>query len=206
MTTTIKTAAASAITGLGIGWLIGLSTSPVVAAVIATLLAAAAAIAGAGKLTDGVVSAPLQVSPLPLALLTIGISIAATCGMEYRTARLLRGQFAPADETNLGAVVERWVSIGAKKEDVVQRLLERELPVIVASASSEPRASIPTGLVSDSVSDVCAELRAASSSKVFGTLAASPDPELRSVGQAAIDLELPDSFAERLRSVLCPAH
>ena len=84
-----------AVTGLGIGWLVGLSISPVIAGVIASLLgiagSAATVIRGnlSGKLTIGSFDAR------PIAILVVGVAIGATMGIYARTHDIL----APLTET-----------------------------------------------------------------------------------------------------------
>lgn len=190
------------VAGLGIGWLIGLSATPVIAAVIATLLAAAAALAGAST-GQGTRPVPLHVAHGSLAVLVLGISIAATCGMEYRLGTWFG---AHSNKEDLEGVVKRWVALGADKQDVVKRLLDRELPAQSAHTTSEAatKGAVPRGLVADAASgDVCGEIAVVAPNAIWSTLAASTNPKVQAFGTRAVALKLPESFAEQLRGVWC---
>lgn len=84
------------IVGLGIGWLIGLSASPVVAAVVSTLLGVGAGAAtgyhSIRRADQAEESATSMLDARPAAFLVIGIAVAATCGMVARSHRV----FEPA--------------------------------------------------------------------------------------------------------------
>jgi hypothetical protein len=98
-----------ALLGLAIGWMVGLSTSPVVASVITTLLGLAGAVVtilgGIKKPddeTDGSAAIPTA-NPAPIALLAVTIALAATAGAYTRinTGSLPSGN---GENTGLGGI------------------------------------------------------------------------------------------------------
>lgn len=80
--------------GLGIGWLAGLSVSPVVTAIVTSLLGIIAGVVASLKTLkqSGAENAklrPLRVDALPAALLVVGIALAVPMGIVTRTHHLL---------------------------------------------------------------------------------------------------------------------
>lgn len=201
----LATVAGIGVAGLGIGWLVGLSTSPVVAAVIATLLAAVAALAG-GQSASTESKLPLSVSAPPLIALVIGIAVGATLGMNYRDGSLLSHPATVSAKEPLEKTVERWVALGMEKKEVVRRLLDRELPAQRdrAAATEEAKVKVPSGLVAnEGFENICAELSRVQTANILSTMAASNDAQLRSLAEESIKLKASASYAEKLRSLLC---
>ena len=112
--------------GLGIGWLIGLSISPVVSIVIASVTGSAAAIiatlSGAQDRedkSDGERSHPIpSITPWPLAFLIIGIVIGSIVGMMARNQNWLG--------SDLSFEINMWTDMGLEREKVVQTLFEKK--------------------------------------------------------------------------------
>ena len=79
------------IVGLGVGWLTGLSTSPVIAGVLSSIMGVAGgAVVGLRSIgkdnsSSGGGNQKSQVSALPAALLVLGIALAAPLGILART-------------------------------------------------------------------------------------------------------------------------
>lgn len=72
--------------GLGVGWITGLSMSPVVAPVLGTVLGVASAVvaAAAGVNVRDREVIPKQVDPWPLVFLVVGLSLGAPMGVVVR--------------------------------------------------------------------------------------------------------------------------
>lgn len=119
--------------GGGIGWLIGLSVSPVVSIVITSITGAAAAIIAAlsglqdkrddVKEVNRLVTPVLRwnVDPLPLMILVLGILLGSIFGIKARNEGWLG--------TDLSIEVEKWTNAGLlnagfTKEEMVRRLFE----------------------------------------------------------------------------------
>ena len=74
--------------GLSLGWLVGLSVSPVIQAVLGVLLTSIVGVVGAlagiqNPTEKGITS--LQITPVPMFLLMIGIALGSTGGIMART-------------------------------------------------------------------------------------------------------------------------
>ena len=84
------------ITGLSIGWLSGLSVTPVISAVLASLLGIAGGVAGGLKLFRAKSPSPPEktsdakqgVDAIPIGLLALGIAVGSPLGMMARTHHL----------------------------------------------------------------------------------------------------------------------
>lgn len=106
------------ITGLSIGWLAGLSVSPVIATILASVVGIAGGIvAGArslsrddsgGSQTGGLA----QIDARPAAVLVLGIALAAPLGIVART----HGVFEPAGKGRSSSPVEQGVLFGVNAE------------------------------------------------------------------------------------------
>jgi len=77
------------VTGLGIGWLVGLSASPVVSGVIASLLGVAAGVVTAFRGVSASSAKSVLADARPVALLVVGVALGATVGLTARTHDLL---------------------------------------------------------------------------------------------------------------------
>lgn len=121
-------------TGIGIGWLIGLSVSPVVVTLLSTITGAAAAvIAALGGLEKPVGSDEgsrfgfWRVNPLPLAALVAGIVAGSVFGLLARNYAWLGSDTA--------GEIAKWTRLGVAQEDVVDRLLEAKYPHLAFSTA-----------------------------------------------------------------------
>lgn len=199
------------IVGIGIGWLVGLSQSPVIAGAIAVIMAASAALVGSlGKFPANASLSPRNsgisalLNPMPLAALVIGISLGAPVGLYGRNS----GWFTPAIATsappNLEALVSRWEKLGVNRHEIAKRLLDRELPLKSAHGvygqSEQPR-TVPNGLVAASASE-CSNFRAAAKDRVLLELRGSSRPHLRKLANSLPDTGL--ELALLLLEVACP--
>ncbi len=116
-------------TGIGIGWLVGLSVSPVVSIVLTSVIGSSSAIIAAltglsnqSRDTDELEQRVSRwyVSPVPLAALTIGILLGSVLGILVRNYQFLG--------TNLSGEVTKWTSLGIPEEQIVFGLLEENYP------------------------------------------------------------------------------
>ncbi len=86
---TTPQALAVLVSGLGIGWLAGLSASPVVSGVIASLLGVAAGVVTTFRSASASSAKSVVADARPVALLVVGVALAATAGVAVRTHDLL---------------------------------------------------------------------------------------------------------------------
>jgi hypothetical protein len=199
------------IVGLGLGWLIGLSQSPVIAGVVTALIAAAGALVGtfgslkepaAGRVQD----VARLVDPAPLAALVLGLAVAAPFGLYARSS----GMFSHSWKDPMQATkqtIERWEALGLKHDFVVARLFDREYPEPGRPVETKrPEApSIPSGLVSGAGSpDECGTMRMAAADKALLELRASKRPAVRNLASALADVSNPARVGQLLLEVVCP--
>lgn len=117
------------ITGLGIGWLAGLSVSPVVSIVITSVAGSAAAIIAAmsglenQSKTEGDSKTKnihfSKISPVPIAVLVVGIVAGSIVGIYVRSHNWL-------GNPSLAKEVEQWTELGLNREEVARRLFENK--------------------------------------------------------------------------------
>ena len=134
-----STVIALLVTGFGIGWLAGLSVSPVIAMIISSLLATAAAVitvlSGLETSSSDPMNASklrqflgLNVNPWPIALLVIGIIGGSVLGISVRTNNWLSPK-APVAPTVLEEV-NQWVDAGvADRSEVARRILRADMAI-----------------------------------------------------------------------------
>jgi hypothetical protein len=128
--------------GLAVGWMIGLSVSPVIQGVITALISVIVGVVGVvagieglrdrvsgeGDETDGVESPPpkrrrsesLDVSPWPVACLVAALAVGASLGAMARV-----GDWLAPDPSLLAA---RWTKTGLTEAERVRRLFEHSFP------------------------------------------------------------------------------
>jgi len=130
------------LSGTAIGWLVGLSASPTIQLVITSILATVGGIVGtlAGiertqtkADTQGEPEAPkhikaVKITPVPMALLLIGLIPGSILGLKARTH-----EWFGADPD---ALIARWNNTGLSKEEIAQRLFDQLYPL---AASSEQK-------------------------------------------------------------------
>lgn len=139
------------VSGIGVGWLTGLSVSPVVSIVITSVIGAAtatiAAVSGlevrnsenAQMNTDKGAVDKKSINPLPLAILIIGIFVGSIFGISARNQSWMG--------SDLSAEIQKWTNAGLNKEEVVYRLFNLEhpytaqvgvLPVLASQLTTTP--------------------------------------------------------------------
>ncbi len=121
---------------VSVGWLMGLSVSPVLHILVASLVAAVVAVVsalsgirppaeynGIGGKQEGLSIARvnhIQVSPVPVAILAFGLAVGASAGTVARTNEI----FAP----NKAMFVRRWQGTGMSDIEVKRRLFDQLYP------------------------------------------------------------------------------
>jgi hypothetical protein len=127
------------ITGIGIGWLIGLSVSPVVSIVITSIMgsvvALIAAMSGLEKKGSDDNAGQWQVNPIPLAMLMIGLFFGSIAGISARNASWLG--------SDISAEIARWskaglteTGTGVTEEDLLLRLYHSQYPTDTQTIST----------------------------------------------------------------------
>ena len=126
------TLASLPIIGFGIGWLLGLSISPVVSIVITSVTGVAAAVITVmsgleGKLSGLIVSSEQQISvssskidSRPRAALIIGLFLGSIVGIQARNHNWLG--------TDLSAGLKQWTITGLTEQEIARRLFELKYP------------------------------------------------------------------------------
>lgn len=160
------------ITGVGIGWLIGLSVSPVVSIVITAVTGSAAAIIAAlsgleDKPDEGKEASrpkpPLlrwNIDPLPLMLLVVGILLGSLLGIKARNDGWLG--------TDLSIEVKKWTDVGLvdagfTQEEIVRRLFESQYYTGTTTLAAKSSQGSPDGtILFNSSSPECQRLVGAS--------------------------------------------
>ena len=132
-------------TGVGVGWLIGLSVSPVLHIIVGSVIAVAAgavgSLAGLDAKSKGEPDrdqdVPLdnrrniQLDPLPLALLVVGLAIGAPLGIYVRTNDLL----GPKPER----FAQKWSGTELNEDEIQKRLFDTLYP----ASAADPDAAAP---------------------------------------------------------------
>ena len=116
------------LSGVAIGWLTGLSVSPTIHLVITSILATVGGIVGAlagiehsaSEETQGVIKKAPKITPVPMALLLIGLLPGSIMGLKART-----NEWFGADPQQL---INRWSITGISKEKIAQRLFDQLYP------------------------------------------------------------------------------
>ena len=128
--TRIEVPIALMVTGFGIGWLAGLSVSPVVSIVITSVTGVAGAVVAA--LSGLKEAAPedettktkhllrLRIDPVPIGLLAAGLILGSIVGLLARNYHLLG--------SDLSAELTKWDRAGLAKTEVARRLFELQYP------------------------------------------------------------------------------
>lgn len=120
------------VTGIGVGWLIGLSVSPVVSIVITSIVGSAAAIVAA---LSGLNEAdqeespkdkpyPIQrpINPMPLALLVLGMLFGSATGVLARNQHWLG--------SDVSGEVKKWTDFGLDRKEVLDTVYAAHYPLI----------------------------------------------------------------------------
>lgn len=147
------------IIGFGVGWLAGLSVSPVVSTIITSLVGVVitliSALSGLKALETPSEKekshSRWQVDPVPIAFLVGGIVIGSIAGISART----QDWFGSDVQTDM----QRWKKMGMDEKIVRERLFDREYPPTKeVSKDSEPAGTKQTALF-DEIYDECVHLR-----------------------------------------------
>jgi hypothetical protein len=202
------------IIGVGLGWLVGLSQSPVIAGVVTALVAAAAALVGAlggpdiagSDDTSRLQKVAKLISPAPLAALMIGLAVGAPLGLHARN----HGFFSPSRADHMKELedtVARWTAMGMARDVIVARLFEREFPARTdgnTDAGVSESGAVPSGLVASGAAEECAGFRRAGKDQILLELRSSTRPAVRSLANALADT--PDSarVGELMLEAVCP--
>lgn len=142
------------IIGLGIGWLMALAVTPVVSIVITSVIGSASAILaslGSIKQTDDSKETPsIQINPVPLAILIIGVVAGSVAGLYVRTSSIYEGEISnpylpqayltrslyqdigiDSDQNSPPSLTQQvlfWHSLGVDKQVVAQRFFDTLFP------------------------------------------------------------------------------
>lgn len=207
------------ITGIGIGWLLGLSVSPVVSIVLTSIMGAVAAIVAALNSLGNVAEQPdainknhlfqyrENINPLPLTMLVLGILIGSAVGIWARNHNWL-GSEASSE-------VDQWVQTGLDgpgwtRTDIARKLFEshyRTITNTVSTVGSKDNANFGTFLFAVNTQE-CTRLLAATklSEKIpgdttlQGILASSPVENLAQLPILITDTKVLKNVVEQ---VLC---
>lgn len=130
------------LSGLAIGWLVGLSVSPIIQTVLTSIIAV---IVGISSTLAGIKKPSLEddqtqnkkerllseVSPMPTMFLVVGLAIGASVGVYARTNNWLG--------LSSKNVVEEWAATGLKKEAIASRIFDTLYPPaqVVVTGSHE---------------------------------------------------------------------
>ena len=117
------------VTGAGIGWLVGLSVSPVISIVITSIIGSAAAVIAAvsgldirdrdsDKADKRLSLDSRSLDPVPIATLVIGLVIGSYFGIQARTYEWL--------EPDISLVHEKWVNLGLSEKEVRDAMFKNE--------------------------------------------------------------------------------
>jgi hypothetical protein len=130
--------------GVGVGWLIGLSISPVIQYVITSLLAVIVSVASAlagikvaedKETAEGESPAKrklrVEVTPFPLMMMVIGVAVGASFGVYGRT----NGWLSP----DVNRFVSKWENTGLDKKEISARLFDILYPPSELSARKESK-------------------------------------------------------------------
>lgn len=181
-------AVAIVVSGAGIGWLLGLSASPVLHIVIASIMAIAGGVVATlanppGRDDASTMARTLGASPAPLALLLAGIAVGSGAGIYARTNEVF---------VRPRAVIDRWVNLGLDRVRVTDALFEQLHP-----AATDGRAN--TGLLFGvSVRD-CDFVRLQTGSALRARLETLDRKPLH----AALERCSSDECLEALRDLIC---
>jgi len=126
----------SFVIGLGVGWLAGLSISPVISIIITSVVGVVAAVVSAlsgvpDPAVGGAAPTPLnrwKVSPWPLACLLIGLLLGSGFGIWMRSHNSLGVNTWTESASDLTSEIQRWTDAGIITETVVSRLFDRRYP------------------------------------------------------------------------------
>jgi hypothetical protein len=188
------------VAGGGVGWLIGLSVSPVIHIVVTSLLtfvvSTASLIVGLGA--DGRQSAPESGAPqpqqtkrfslktsrlelYPMALVILGVVAGSALGVYGRTNSWLG--------PNVAKIVRDWERLGMSRKEIATRLFDQVYPPANSGEKQTPKEkstgapkqtlSIIPGLLAEPSVEECLRLQAAPDEKLEELMRSSTHPQIR---------------------------
>jgi hypothetical protein len=187
-----------ALTGLAIGWLVGLSTSAVVGIVLTSVMGSVAALLAAshgsaatlkgifsnGK--DSAASSVERVAPTStLTALIAATALGATAGVWART----HDWFAPTD----AQIVKHWSDLGLDASVVRQRLFDARFPL------GKPIESRATTVLFNVSVEECAELLSLDRSALRKSIEASTNPAIAAMARPGVS----DEDLQKAIQVIC---
>ena len=160
---------------VGLGWLMGMTISPIMQGVITALLAfavASAQVLAALRRDAGETTQAAHGPPHGLAVLLLGIAAGAAIGIVTRTHEWL----APSVDQRMAA----WKATGYDSQMIARRLFDARYPVPTAGAKNGEGSSRPPAdqaVLFDVTADQCADWRRASqdSTRRLGQLQVAAD-------------------------------
>ncbi|MCP3683078.1 MAG: hypothetical protein GY861_10340 [bacterium] len=173
--------------GFGVGWLTGLSISPVVStlltSIVGVVIALVSILSGIKAPESTTTEHTEQVQnnfkwradPLPLAFLMIGIIGGASVGIIARTHNWL----GVVDERpNIQAEIQRWKAVGIEEEKIANRLFDLEYPLQKASIkkTDDTKNQPALTVLFEGSHEECLRLSTTPDSKLKKNLAASSEP------------------------------
>lgn len=180
------------ISGIGIGWLIGLAVSPVLSIVITTITGLATAVITVLSGLDE--KSKWSVDPLPVSLLILGIGFGSMLGVTARNNDWLG--------TDISIEAQKWISYGLKMppDEIVKRLFDARYPPGAAAATA-PRDVYGSGTILFDVKvETCNALRGKSGDDLRLELESSTDTHLQALAQIVSN---PDELEQLTEQVLC---
>lgn len=158
------------VTGLSIGWLVGLSASPVVSIALSTVLgcvAAALAALNGRPATSGGGAATPGLSPegaVSIALLVVGIAVGSILGITGRTHNWLG--------RDVRSEIDFWEGLGIQRSAVVDRLFATAYP---PTANQGTPSATTAGVLFAVANDECRRLLALTPDRLPVEMEASPN-------------------------------
>jgi hypothetical protein len=199
--------------GLGVGWLVGQSLSPVVQGVLTALVGVvtSAACLSRGKdaddAADGATTAPggdkpkpqLRISPALAGSLAIGIAAGAALGVAARTHEWLAPR--PDPKPTPQETIAQWKEVGLKEEEVAKKLFEKEMAAEAKAGQSRPPHTTP-GLYYRLPPEDKKVLPGLKGQKLVQQMLASKDPHVRTLAEKC--QKHPECLEAVVEEILCP--
>ena len=197
------------IVGAGVGWLVGMSVSPVVSIVITSVTATAAAIIAVlsgledtrsletDDLHNNIKYVPKRVRVGPLVALVIGIVLGAAVGLSSRSSSVFG--------SDLDAEISKWTKYGRTQKDVADILFAAAYPQTGSDAApNRSWAGDPIGVLFGSSADLASACISLTSLEGAELRKFAKGSSLEGVRQIADAVEDPATLKAVLE-VICPA-
>lgn len=181
-TTKIYHAISLVIIGIGVGWLTGLSISPVVAGLLSSIIGAVLVLAAIlSGFSYGDNASPIKnvsdISPVPFALLMVGIILGTSSGIWVRTHNVL-GVISVEKQDNsftklqaeltqlkkqegTGEQKGKWEGLDIPLSDIAQRIIDKHYPkggVVNKPAATDSGKETASVLYNTNAATTCKEL------------------------------------------------